>query len=138
MGKWWVKVPNIAEKARKGGYNDIRVAVVKRDWFCTASGNSHIIKKIQKAYKTIYSGLVEANIRHYLDVSYESVLLYRHTYINMVLTAFDLPMLKPRDVEIREGNSKYYKWLPKTLKKKKYANTSPFNDEDHAFDKMFL
>ena len=73
-----------------------------------------------------------------MDVSYESLLMYKTMYVNLVLNFFDLPILENVDaLKIKDGNTKHYKRLPWTLKNKKFAKTGKFNTLRN-FDKMHL
>jgi len=136
-GKWWAPIPKLVDGAKKGGFNDIRVAVTKRDWFCNSAGNIFRIKNIQRAYKMIYGGIAQLNL-NYMDVSYESLLTYNLIYVNLILNYFDLPILENlNSLKLKNGNTKHYRRLQLSLRHKKFANLSRYHTLRN-FDKMHL
>lgn len=106
-------IPKMVAQLKNLGYC-VNAFVTTRDWKSMLDSQlsvPHIrnleegLNNLQRAYPYIFSSLASLDVP-FVVVSYEAILLYKHEYLKETLATFGLDY---NEVEIKDGNSKYYK-----------------------------
>lgn len=109
-------INNIIQRFRTSNYNPFIIVTV-RDWYTIKKSqvkNNHVkneneaLVNLNKIYPYIFNAIQKQNVPHII-VTYESI-TQRWETINNILDYLDLPKIEKNQIEIYDGNKKWYKF----------------------------
>ena len=99
------------------GYDPLTIVTV-RDWNANlhsqlhdntyAFGKKHAMYKLEKAYKTIFKGLIATDAAYFM-VNYEAIIARPKDYMNWIVWRCGLKFEEDKCPEVHDANEKWYK-----------------------------
>lgn len=114
-GNKWPDLAEMISSLRERDY-EVRALVTVRDWYSViqsqvsvghTADEAQAIRHVRYAYHIIFNDLNRFNVP-FVTLSYEAMVSRPQPVISRMLEALGLPVFEMDDLEVKDGNAKYY------------------------------